>query len=307
MAHPQDAGQVTSGGEDLAGRTVGRRYLLGRRLGQGAAGVVYSARSLAPALATHGVPRVAVKVLAPHAASDREVAARFVHEAYLGTRLSHPGILPVLDFGRIREGRVYHVTPLLRGATLARVLSETGSLRPLVVASLVEDAASALEYLHQHGVVHRDVKPSNLFVVVRPGEWPSLRLLDLGICAVFDAERAAALDVEDAGPGGRYGSPVTFAPEQALGLPLDGRVDVYALACVAFRMLTGRDPFRAPTIDGLVHAHLFSEPARPSTLSSRAPEAADAVLLRGLAKRADDRYPTAIAFSEALSSALGQA
>jgi len=143
--------------------------------------------------------------------------------------------------------------------------------------------------------------------VVRPGQWPSLRLLDLGICAVFDPARASVLDVEDAGSGGRYGSPVTFAPEQALGLALDGRVDVYALACVAFRMLTGRDPFRAPTIERLVHEHLFAEAPRASSLSGRVPEAADEVLQRGLAKRASDRHPTVTDFSAALSRALAPA
>ena len=97
MANTQDASQVNSSGEDLAGQRLGRRYLLGRRLGQGAAGVVYSARSLAPALATHGVARVAVKVVSPAFSSDAEVVARFIHEAFLGTRLAHPGILRVLD------------------------------------------------------------------------------------------------------------------------------------------------------------------------------------------------------------------
>jgi serine/threonine protein kinase len=304
MPQAQTACELRPTGEDLTGRTLGRRYQVERRLGQGAAGIVYSARSLAPALATHGVHRVALKVLTPESARQADVAARFVHEAYLGTQLAHPGILPVLDFGQTREKRPYHVTPLLRGATLARLLSQAGVLPAALISSLIEDAASALEYLHDHGIVHRDVKPSNLFVVMKPGQWPSLRLLDLGVCAVFDPARAAKFDIEDAGPGGRYGSPLTFAPEQALGLALDGRVDVYALACVAFRMLAGRDAFRETSIERLVHAHLFADPPVLSSVANGVPPQADAVLARGLSKRAADRYPTVSDFAQALGDAL---
>ncbi len=272
----------------LTGRDLEGRYRLGRRLGKGASAVVYAARSLAPALADHGKKTVAVKILSATNAGDPNAVARFTHEAFLCSRLAHPNLIRVVDFGWMGPGRPYFVMELFRGATLDRVLAHSGTLPASAALALLEDAASALTALHQNGIVHRDVKPSNLFV--SPGrKKPRGRLLDLGVAGVFDPGKARKLGSVNVGARGTYGTPAYIAPEQVLGASTDARTDVYALACVAYRMLTGFEPFRGDTITATVHAHLF-EDARPATaLNPALPREVDAVLERGMAKDRDSR------------------
>src|SRR5262245_16251163 len=233
-------------------RTVERRYRLGARLGAGSTAEVYEAFSLGAALASHGKRRVALKVLAREHAGDTDAIARFTHEAYLGTRVRHSALVRVLDFGWLEPGRPYAVMELSAGATLDRILSRTHTLPPTLVCDLIDDAASGLATLHRAGIVHRDLKPSNLFAVQRTGRRPKLRLLGLGIATVYDMRRARRLRLAEAHARGTYGTPAYIAPEQALGLRVDPRADVYALACVAYRMLLGVDAFRATTVENTV-------------------------------------------------------
>jgi eukaryotic-like serine/threonine-protein kinase len=265
-------------GLDLEGR-----YRLGRQIGKGASGIVYEARSLPPALADHGKRRVAIKVLSRKHAGDPNAIARFTHEAFLCSRLAHPNLVRVVDFGWMGPARPYFVMQLCRGATLDRVLAEAGTLPAAAALAILGDAARALAALHANGIVHRDVKPSNLFVI--PGKRrPRARVLDLGVAGVFNPRLAKKLGSVNVGARGSYGTPAYIAPEQALGGATDGRTDVYALSCVAYRMLTGHEPFRGEDITATIQAHLL-EDARPATsLNPALPAAVDAVLARGMEK-----------------------
>jgi eukaryotic-like serine/threonine-protein kinase len=288
----------------LTGNDVEGRYRIGRRLGKGASGVVYEARSLAPALADHRKRHVALKILSGDSVGDPDAVARFTHEAFLSSRLRHPNLVRVIDFGFLEEGRPYFAMELCRGATLDRVLAEAGTLPPAATLRLLEDTARALAVLHAHGIVHRDVKPSNLFVT-SSGRKPRARLLDLGVAGVFNPRLAKKLGSVNVGARGTYGTPAYIAPEQVLGAETDGRTDVYALACVAYRALTGFEPFRGRSITATVRAHLF-EVARPATaLNPALPSTVDEVLERGMAKDRDARTESVERLIAELRVALG--
>jgi serine/threonine-protein kinase len=262
---------------------------------------VYEARSLAPAFATHGKKKVALKLLAEDQIGDEGAIARFTHEAFLLAKLAHPNLVGVVDFGFASPGRPYYAMELLEGAPLDVVMADDKLPRKLVL-SLLTDAARALAELHKHGIVHRDVKPSNLFVVLG-GRRPRIRLIDLGVAGVFDAKLANRLGSVDVGAKGTYGTPAYLAPEQALGHATDAATDVYALACVAYRLLCGVDALRASTTTKTVHLHLFEQPKPPSAHDPKlAP--LDAVFARALEKNPEKRTRSAKQLVAELRSAL---
>lgn len=279
----------------MAGCVIERRYRVGARLGAGATAVVHEAESLRPALRTHGRPRVALKILRAEAAEDPNLVALFVHEAYVGSRVQHPNLVPVLDFGRMADGRPYYAMELCRGLSLDRLLAEVGRLAPAEALALLEDVAQGLACLHRHGLVHRDVKPSNIFVAVGVGDRRRARLLDLGIAGVYDAAKADRLGTVDVGSAGTHGTPAYIAPEQALGERVGPAADVYALACVAYRMLTGRDPFRGGSAAATVHSHLFDEAPAASAVHPALPRTVDAVFARALRKDPTQRTASPLA------------
>jgi eukaryotic-like serine/threonine-protein kinase len=288
----------------LSGRSVEARYHIGRPLGHGAWGVVYAARSLAPAFRNHGKRNVAMKVLGDAHVGDADAIARFTHEAFLASRFAHPNLVRVLDFGWVEPGRPYFVMERATGTTLDRVLAEVGRLPPAVALDVIAGAASGLKVLHESGVVHRDVKPSNLFYARRAGCRPRIRLIDLGVAGVFDASRARKLGTVSDIAQGTYGTPAYIAPEQAVGRRVDARADVYALACVAYRALTGVEPFRGSTVTKTVHAHLFNEAAPATSVNPALPASVDAVLARGLEKDPAERTACPLRFAAELALAL---
>jgi serine/threonine-protein kinase len=254
------------------------------------------------ATADHGKRRVAIKIMASQHVNDPDAVARFTHEAFLSSKLRHPNLVRVLDFGWIGE-RPYFAMELLLGTTLEDLLRETGALPPRVAQSFVEDTARALSVLHEHGIVHRDVKPANLFVT--PGKRrPRVRLLDLGVSGVFDARKARRLGSVNVGAIGTYGTPAYIAPEQILRMPTDQRADVYALACVTYRALTGFDPFRCRTVVDTVTAQLLEEARPASALNPSLPRVVDDVLARAMQKDREARTPTALRFAAELRVAL---
>jgi hypothetical protein len=235
---------------------------------------------------------VALKVLPPHLAADQEYRQRFRREAHSAARLSEPHIVPIHSFGEI-DGRLYLDMQLVEGEDLATRLSTRGPLDPAEAVDVVGQIAQALTAAHAEGLVHRDVKPSNILL----NHSGFAYLVDFGIAR--SQESATGLT----GTGAAIGTLDYMAPERFTGARPDQRVDVYALACVLHQCLTATKPFAATTAASLLNAHLNQAPPRPSVLRPGTPVALDGVVARGMAKSPDDRYPTAAALAEGARAA----
>ncbi len=261
------------------------RYLLERELGRGGMGIVYLARDLALERA------VALKLLPGQFAHLPELRARFLREARTAAGLSHPNIVPVYaveEHGTV----VCFMMAYVSGGTLAARVREEGPLPPAEVSRLMQEVAWALAYAHQHGVIHRDVKPEN--ILLERGSQRAL-VTDFGIARV--RETAGATPVGDL-----LGTPRLTSPEQAGGEPVDGRSDLYSLGVTAFFALTGRYPFEGDNAGALLAQHL-TIPAPPvATLRPGIPHTLEAVIDRCLAKAPSDRFPTGEALAAALAA-----
>ena len=268
-----------------AGRKLGR-YVLSRKLGAGGMAEVWEAFD-------EGLHRsVAVKVVRDEIAGEAEFRGRFIREARLAAQLEHPRILPIYDFGT-EAGVAYLVMPLLPGGSLKERIG--GPMVPAEAVEALSAIAAALDHAHARGVLHRDVKPSNVLVDASG----SLLLADFGLA------KNTAVSSELTATGMVVGTPAYMAPEQAIGRPVDARADQYALGVVAFELLTGRTPFLSESPFAVLDKHLREAPPPPSTFVPSLPPEADAVLGRALAKDPQDRFDTCREMVEALAGALG--
>ncbi|NGY62484.1 serine/threonine protein kinase [Lentzea sp. NEAU-D13] len=235
---------------------------------------------------------VALKRLSTGHHSDEEYRARFRREARIVARLREPHVIPIHAYGEI-DGRLYLDMRLVEGADLSDVIRE-GAVEPARAVRIVEQVASALDAAHADGLVHRDVKPSNILVTA--GDF--VYLVDFGIARSVSPS-ATGLTAA----GSVVGTLDYMAPERFEGGPVDGRADVYALACVLFACLAGRRPFTADGTAAQIWAHLYVEPPKPSALNPAVPAAFDEVIAKGMAKNPADRYATAGAFARAAAQA----
>ena len=275
---------------------LGGRFVLGERLGAGAMGAVHVAQDLA----TGG--RVAVKILHPHLASDRELVSRFEREALAVAALGHPNIVRPLAFAYTEDHRPYLAMELLDGRSLGDVLRERSG-EPLPEARVVGitlQVLAALEAAHAAGIVHRDIKPDNLFLAQRPDGTDLVKVLDFGTAKLLSAREDMALTRE----GVLLGTLTYMPPEQARGEEVDARADLYALGACTYVALTGRKPFEAPNLPALLLAIQHRPPTPITTLRPEVRPDVAAVIERALAKRRDDRFPSARAMADALR-ALG--
>ena len=287
-------------GEDfpapLAGSGAGALvagYRLEARVGAGGMAVVYRARD-------ERLGRlVALKVLAPGLAADEEFRRRFIAESRAAAAVDDPHIIPVYEAGEA-DGVLFIAMRFVPGSDLRAVLAREGSLEPAAVTEVISPVAAALDAAHRAGLVHRDVKPANILVDERPDRAPHVYLSDFGV------SKGAMSSVGMTASGMFLGTAEYAAPEQIQGLAVDGRTDQYALACVAYQLLTGVTPFQRDQGMAVLFAHM-SEP--PPSLTSRRPDlpgAADQVLARALAKVPEKRYGSCREFADALRDALGQ-
>ncbi len=283
--------------EALVGMTLGTSTLR-RLLGRGGMGAVFLADQASP-------PRqVAVKVLFPMTtlAPDMLLAflERFRREAAAASSLQHPHIMPVYEYGE-ENGLPYLVMPYVEGGTLRDQMERERALPYSTIVHYLEQLAAALDFAHERGMVHRDVKPAN---ILRSGQ-SHLLLSDFGLVKVLVEEPSTRMQLSNAGLP--LGTPEFMAPEQVLGQPVDGRSDLYALGAILYQMVTGSVPFVGETPMQVAAQHLQSPPRSPSALRPDLPVAAEQVLLRALAKRPEERYARAqelaVAFRQALQAA----
>lgn len=293
-----DRTQATPRPDPQEPRTLGGRYEVGDLVGRGGMADVHLGHDLRLGRT------VAVKILRTDLARDSSFLARFRREAQAAAGLSHPSIVAVFDSGEqlVSDpggGAPLHVPYIvmeyIEGSTLRELLNDRGPLDPDEAARITAAVLSAMEYAHERGLVHRDIKPANVMMT----EAGAVKVMDFGIARAL-ADAAATMTQTQAVMGtARY-----LSPEQAQGLDVDGRSDLYSVGCLLYELLAGRTPFQGDPVS-LVYQHLGEAPQAPST-HARLPQALDAITLHALEKRPEDRYQTAADFRADLNAARAE-
>jgi serine/threonine-protein kinase len=258
----------------MTGRQFGH-YVLESLIGVGGMGEVWRATD------TRRDRTVALKLLPEALGNDPDFINRFRRESHVAARLREPHVVPIHDYGEI-DGRLFIDMRLVDGRDLGELLKD-GPIAPARAVLLIAQVADALEAAHADGLVHRDIKPSN--VLVTPNDF--VYVVDFGIARSIGSTRTSLTMT-----GATVGTLDYMAPERFTNQPLDGRVDVYSLACVLAECLTATRPFPGEDLASLLYAHLYTDPPRPSGMVPGIPPALDDVVSRGMAKRPEDRYAT---------------
>lgn len=280
---------------ELVGRVLAGRYRVLRRLGVGAMGAVYVAEH------TRIGRRDAIKVLRASMARDPEAIARFTRGARNVSRIRHPNVCTLYDFGNTEEGFHFLAMEFVDGSTLGSLLEDEGPLPAQRAADLIGQVGDALQAAHGLGIIHRDLKPDNIMVARTADGAEQIKVVD------FDIARGPA---EEEGPavtrhGFVVGTPEYMSPEQLTGDPLDGRSDIYSMALVLFRMLTGRLPFDGATAQEIMVQRLTREPISLQEATGQSfPPALEAAVARGLRRKAEDRPVDARTFATEVKQAL---
>ncbi|HUP96802.1 MAG TPA: serine/threonine-protein kinase [Usitatibacter sp.] len=264
------------------------KYKITRALGKGAMGMVYE--GFDPVIER----KVAIKTILSEyldAAEMEEAVARFKREAQAAGRLQHPGIVGVFEYGNDAD-MAFIVMEYVEGQELKAALQKGHRFEVIEIFEIMKQLLTALDYSHKQGVVHRDIKPAN--VMLMPG--PKVKIMDFGIARLESSSLTQA--------GTVVGTPTHMAPEQLMGIPADGRADLWSTGVILYELLTGASPFLAETPAAVMHNVLQAEPAPPSSLNPAIPRGFDGVVARALAKKADDRFRTAREFQAALLMAL---
>ena len=299
---PVDLGELI----DLKpGSAFDGKYEIIETLGEGSMGMVVLARDRFLGR------EVAIKILKPDMAERIEGDARFRQEARLMSRLTHPNIVTVYAFGATESGVNYIVMEYVGGGSLAAYVRQDNLLPWSVVASLATQVCEALSSAHKLGVVHRDIKPGNILLGSEEDGNYFAKVVDFGLAKVLakDALGSGEWNETNTMQGTAIGTPAYLSPEQAKGVTVDPRSDIYSLAMVVSHLLTGRLPFKKTSGPGLLMAHVYDEPTLPSGLAGGTrfpPEGpVDHVLRRAFAKTPGDRYQDVLAFGRELARAMG--
>ncbi|HMG95174.1 MAG TPA: protein kinase, partial [Gemmatimonadaceae bacterium] len=275
--------------QDQLRTTLSDAYLLERELGGGGMSRVFLAEERALGR------RVVVKVLSPDLAAGVNVE-RFKREILLTARLQHPHIVPVFTAGET-EGLPYYTMPFVEGDSLRVRLMRSGAMPIAIAVSILRDVARALEFAHAKGVVHRDIKPDNILLAGN-----TAAVSDFGIAKALLASRLATGSAQITDLGVAIGTPQYMAPEQAAADAIDQRVDLYALGCVAYEMITGEPPFTGRSAASVIRAHFVDAPPPIAAKRADVPEPLAALIERCLEKDPDDRPPSAQAIIEVLDN-----
>jgi serine/threonine protein kinase len=272
----------------LIGETLDGRYLVQRKIGEGGMGVVFAVK--------HAVIErpLAIKVLKQNVMRDNATIQRFVQEAKAASRIGHPNIVDVTDFGKTPDGMTYSVMEYVEGTTLSKTIKAAAPLPPARAVRIASQIARALAAAHAKGIVHRDLKPENVFLVDRDGRPDFVKIVDFGIAKVQPIEGT------DAGPrltrqGSVFGTPEYMAPEQAAGRgDTDHRVDIYALGTILYEMLVGKTPHKGNSMIRTIAMQMLDPITPPSKVNPdlAIPPALEAIVMKALEKKREDRYAT---------------
>ncbi len=281
---PKDAAELVDADaedDEHIGQVLAGTYAIVRVIGEGGMGRVYEARHTR----IHG-KRFAVKLLHPEYARLPEVLSRFQREAEAAASIQSPHVGDVYDIGRTDDGRPFIVAEYLDGRELAVFLKERGRLDVQLAVRVVRHVCKALSAAHQLGIVHRDMKPENVFLVGDLAS-PTAKVIDFGISKVKEAGGQSLTKT-----GMIMGTPSYMAPEQAKGERVDHRVDIYAVGAILYELVTGKRPFDKIDPTATIMAVLLEEPERPCALNPSLPEALEMVIQHAMAKAPEARYQT---------------
>ncbi len=267
--------------DPLIGTTLAETYRITRVIGHGGMGRVYEAKHT-----RLGNKRFAIKLLHQEYARHAEIVTRFHREADAASGIQHPNVLEVYDVHRTKDGTPYIVGEFLEGEELGSLLDRIGKLDPAFFLPIMRQVCHALQAAHERGVVHRDMKPENVFLI-GDQQVPTAKVLDFGISKIADDSTTSKNLTRT---GVIMGTPSYMSPEQARGTKVDHRTDVYAVGAILYRGLTGKRAFdfEDPTVT--IAAVLMDEPPRPRSINSDISPALELVIQHAMAKRAEDRY-----------------
>jgi hypothetical protein len=280
---------------DLLGSIVAERYHILKKLGEGGMGTVYLAEHVKMGR------KAALKVMNPGMNSDSDAIARFNREAANASRLNHPNVCGIYDFGETPEGLIYLAMEFIEGESLTSLIEKNGSLAAPRAASIIHQAADALAVAHDYGIVHRDLKPDNIMIAKGRDGSDLVKVVDFGIA------KASSSDAQKVTKTGLVvGTPEYMSPEQLAGDKLDGRSDIYSLGLVAFNCLTGLLPFPSETAQEAMIMRLTDQ---PKTLAEMRPDIEwpaelQAVMDKVLARDANERYQNSAEFGRDIAKAV---
>jgi serine/threonine-protein kinase len=283
---------------DMIGREIAGRYRILKKLGEGGMGAVYRGEQISLKR------QVAVKVLRPELSANQMLLRRFNAEAEAVAKLNHPNTVGIYDFGQDTDGALFIAMEFIEGRSLRSVINHEAPFHPARALAIASQVAAALTDAHAHAIVHRDLKPDNVMLQDRGRQKDVVRVLDFGIAKLRDDSRATQQAMTQAGD--MLGTPQYMAPEQIKGEPVDGRVDIYALGCLIYEMVTARQPFEATTVMAMLSKHLMETVIAPSL---RRPELGispeiDRLVLSAMMKQPAARPPTMELFGEQIAAVL---
>jgi len=268
--------------DPLIGRVLDGRYLVEKVLGEGGMGIVYRAKHTAL-----GKP-LAVKVLRAEVSKDQEIVQRFRQEAQSATAIGNEHIIDISDFGTLPDGSTYFVMEFLDGIAVTTAMEIDRPLPAARTVRIAKQICTALGAAHQAGIVHRDLKPDNIYLVKRSNDSDFVKVLDFGIAKVGGATSKLTR------AGQVFGTPHYMSPEQCAGTNVDQRTDIYALGVILYEMVSGRVPFDADNLMGILTKHLYENPIPPRELPppTDVPPALESVIMKALEKKPELRYQT---------------